>query len=159
MLKLDAMKAHLLRLRSALRRDATPAPGQPGADTDTNTARHHVLRARPRGAAPSVRQVDDEIARQLAEAERRGELRNAPGYGKALADDAGWAQTPDDVRMPFKMLKSAGIVPHEVELLRQRAVLRQRLAAASSADETRQAQQALAELELTLALRLESLRR
>ena len=61
--------------------------------------------------------------------------------------------------MPFKMLKSAGTVPPEVELLRERAVLRQRLAAATSPEATRQAQQALAELELNLALRMESMRR
>ena len=61
--------------------------------------------------------------------------------------------------MPFKMLKSAGVVPHEVELIRERAALRQRLAAATTEDELRAAQQALAQLELTLALRMESLRR
>jgi hypothetical protein len=157
MIKLDTMKATLLRWRAARRRD----PGAPQGTTAGGQADAPLqwLAHQRRNPAPGVRQVDDEIARQLADAERRGELRNAQGFGRPLAEDAGWQQTPDEVRMPFKMLKSAGIVPHEVELLRNRAVLRARLAAATTADETRQAQAALADLELTLALRMESMRR
>jgi hypothetical protein len=154
---LDAVKATLLRWRAARRRQ--PAASPDAAGSGAADAPLQLLARRRGGPAPGVRQVDDEIARQLAEAERRGELRRAQGWGQPLADDAGWQQTPDDVRMPFKMLKSAGIVPHEVALIRERALLRQRLAAATSPEQTRQAQQALAELELALALRLESLRR
>jgi hypothetical protein len=157
MIKLDSVKASLLRWRAARRRDpAAPADAAASGGADTQL---QWLARRRSGPAPGVRQVDDEIARQLAEAERRGELRSAQGFGRPLAEDAGWQQTPDEVRMPFKMLKSAGIVPHEVELLKQRAVLRERLAAATDPDATRQAQQALAELELALALRMESMRR
>jgi hypothetical protein len=157
MIKLDTMKTTLLRWRAARRRESGASPGA-GDGGQADTQLQWLARQR-RNLAPGVRQVDDEIARQLADAERRGELRNAQGFGQPLAEDAGWQQTPDEVRMPFKMLKSAGIVPHEVELLRSRAVLRDRLAAATSADEIRQAQAALAELELTLALRMESMRR
>ena len=158
MSKLDTVKASLLRWRAARRRDPAAAPD--GATTaSVADASLQWLARRRSGPAPGVRQVDDEIARQLADAERRGELRRAAGYGQPLAEDAGWQQTPDEVRMPFKMLKSAGIVPHEVELIRERAALRQRLADATSPDDIRRAQQALAELELSLALRLESMRR
>ena len=156
MFKLDSFQATLLRWRAARRRDPTPPAGTGSSRPD---AQLQQLARRRDGPAPSARQVDDEIARQLADAEKRGELRSAAGYGKPMAEDAGWQQTPDEVRMPFKMLKSAGTVPHEVELLRERAVLRQRLAAATSPEATRQAQQALAELELNLALRMESMRR
>lgn len=155
---LDSLKASLLRWRAARRRDAGAAACS-GEAADARAAELQLLLQRRRGLAPSLRQVDDEIARQLGEAERRGELRSAAGYGRAMADDAGWQQTPDEVRMPFKMLKSAGIVPHEVELLRERAVLRQRLADASTDQDLRNAQQALAQVELALALRMESLRR
>ena len=155
--KLDDVKAALLRWRAARRREVVT----PADTTASQEARLQVqvLARRRTGPAPSGRQVDDEIARQIAEAEKRGDLRGAEGYGKALTEDDGWQQTPDEVRMPFKMLKSAGIVPHEVELMRERAVLRQRLAAATTEDDVRAAQQALAQLELTLALRMESLRR
>ena len=157
MSKLDDVKAALLRWRAARRRDAATPPDAAGRSEARLQVQ--VLARRRSGPGPSPRQVDDEIARQIAEAEKRGDLQGAEGYGKALAEDDGWQQTPDEVRMPFKMLKSAGIVPHEVELIRERAALRQRLAAATTEDETRAAQQALAQLELTLALRLESLRR
>ena len=43
--------------------------------------------------------------------------------------------------------------------MRERATLRQRLAEATTDAETRAVQQALAQVELTLALRMESLRR
>lgn len=158
MLKLDDVKAALLRWRAARRRDQVTTPD---ADADRSEARLQVqvLARRGSGLVASARQLDDEIARQIAESERRGDLRGADGVGKPLHGDDGWEQTPDDVRMPFKILKGAGVLPHEVELLRERAVLRQRLAAATTEDETRAAQQALAQLELTLALRMESLRR
>ena len=157
MFKLDDVKAALLRWRAARRREAA-APEGAGARNEA-ALQVQVLARRRNGPARSPRQVDDEMARQIAEAERRGDLRGAEGDGKSLASDDGWDRTPDEVRMPFKMLKSAGIVPHEVELIRERAALRQRLAAATTEDETRAAQQALAQVELTLALRMESLRR
>lgn len=158
MSKLDDVKVALLRWRAARRRQADAAP-ETEAQRREARIQLEVVARRASGPARTARQVDDEIARQLAEAERRGDLRGAEGYGRRLAEDDGWQQTPDDVRMPFKMLKSAGIVPHEVELIRERAALRQRLAAATTEDELRDAQQALAQLELTLALRMESLRR
>ena len=157
MIKLDDVKAALLRWRAARRREA--APSQDAGARRESALQLQVLSRRRSGAARSLSQVDDEIARQIAEAERRGDLRGAEGYGKPLQRDDGWEQTPDEVRMPFKMLKSAGIVPHEVELIRERAALRQRLAAATTDHDIRSAQQALAQLELTLALRMESLRR
>ena len=157
MIKLDDVKAALLRWRAARRRDAASAPDAAGHSEARLQVQ--VLARRRLGTGPSPRQVDDEIARHIAEAERRGDLRGAESYGKPQTEDDGWQQTPDEVRMPFKMLKSAGIVPHEVELIRERAALRQRLAAATTEAETRAVQQALAQVELTLALRMESLRR
>jgi hypothetical protein len=158
MIKLDDVKAALLRWRAARRRQADAAPESDDQRRDARLQLEVVAR-RAAGPARTVRQVDDEIARQLAESERRGDLQGAEGYGRALAGEDGWERTPDEVRMPFKMLKSAGIVPHEVELIRERAALRQRLAAATTDEDIRAAQQALAQLELTLALRMESLRR
>jgi hypothetical protein len=155
--RMDDVKAALLRWRAARRRADTSPPDSPAQREARMQVQ--VLSRRRSGPGPSPKQVDDEIARQIAEAEKRGDLQGAEGYGRALSEDDGWQQTPDEVRMPFKMLKSAGIVPHEVELIRERAMLRQRLAAATTDEDIRAAQQALAQLELTLALRMESLRR
>ena len=70
-----------------------------------------------------MRSLDEEIARQLAEAARSGELEKAESYGKPLAEAEGWSDTPEALRMPFKILKDAGVVPREVEMFRERAAL------------------------------------
>ena len=51
------------------------------------------------------------IAEQkIREAQERGEFDNLPGRGRPLEldDDAG---VPDDMRMAYKILKNAGVVP------------------------------------------------
>ncbi len=79
---------------------------------------------------PKLELIEDEISRKLAEAERTGELRSAPSFGKPLAADAGWDMTPDELKMPFKILRNAGIVPPEVEFFHERARLREALQSA-----------------------------
>jgi len=102
--------------------------------------------------------LDEEIARRLQAAHDAGELRSAPSYGKPLAEDAAWESTPVGLRMGFRALKRAGYVPPEVELLRQRADLRARLAAEDVPTDQRALAQQLAELEQVIAMRLDGLR-
>jgi hypothetical protein len=103
--------------------------------------------------------LDDHIAEMLRESERNGELRSAPSWGKPLALDDGFDDTPVELRLPFKILKEAGLVPPEVELMRQLGGLRQRLAAHDGGEPERQAlQQRISELQQLIALRLERLR-
>jgi len=103
--------------------------------------------------------LDDHIAQSLRESERNGELRSAPSFGKPLAQVDGFDETPEELRQPFKILKDAGVVPAEVELMKQLAALKQVLA--DTDDEvTRQAlQQRISELQQALSLRLEQMRR
>jgi len=105
-----------------------------------------------------MRSLDDDIARRLEEARASGELTQAESYGKPLAATEGWDDTPPELRLPFKILKDAGVVPREVEMFRERAALRAQLAACADAGETRTLQQRLSELEQAIALRLEALR-
>lgn len=100
---------------------------------------------------------EDEIGRKLAEADRSGELRAAACYGKPLREEPGWDQTPDEFRMPFKILKDAGVVPPEVELFRQRGRLREAQAAATTDEERFALRAQLSELEQKISLRLEAL--
>ncbi len=102
--------------------------------------------------------LEDEIARKLAEAEKSGELRSAQGYGKPFEADAGWDQTPEEIRMGFKILKKAGLVPPEVELFHERARLRAALGAVTTQEERQVLQTSLSSLEQRLAIRLETLR-
>lgn len=101
---------------------------------------------------------DDHIGRALREAEASGELRAAPSFGKPLPVDAGYEQTPDELRLPFKILKDAGVVPPEVEVMREITALQHELEACGDPAAQRMLQQRLAEKRQHLALRLERLR-
>jgi hypothetical protein len=105
--------------------------------------------------------VEDEIGRHLAESEKSGELRSAPSYGKPLDLGDGYDETPAELRMPMKVLKDAGVVPPEVEWMREIAALQAELdALGPQADEAaaRALRRKIAERRQALALRLEKLR-
>ena len=101
---------------------------------------------------------DEVIARHLREAAESGELQRVAGYGKPLPEDAGWDATPEEFRMPFKILKNAGYAPPEVELFHQRAELAALVEAAGTAGEKIALQKKLADLQQKISLRLEALR-
>jgi len=109
-----------------------------------------------------LRLVEDEIGRHLAESEKSGELRAAPSFGKPLNFGDGYDETPAEFRMPMKVLKDAGVVPAEVEAMREIAALQADLDALSASgngdDAARELRQRLAEKRQALALRLEGLR-
>ncbi len=117
------------------------------ADSDRRKAKDAALRSQ-----------DEAIADHLAEAIRSGELKSAPSFGRPLAEAEGWSETPVEFRLPFKILKNAGVIPPEVELFHQRAQLRQQLEGATTESQRLVLQQRLSELEQVIALRLESLR-
>jgi hypothetical protein len=105
--------------------------------------------------------VDDHIGRSLAESERSGELRAAKSFGKPLDFGDGYEQTPAEFRMPMKILRDAGVVPAEVEAMREIAALQAQLEALGpAADEApaRALRQRISEKRQALALRLEKLR-
>lgn len=104
-----------------------------------------------------LREQDDAIAEHLAASMRSGELQSAESYGKPLADAEGWEQTPLEFRLPFKVLKNAGVAPPELELFKQRAALREQLDAAPEAERPA-LRQKLSDLEQLIALRLEGMR-
>lgn len=103
--------------------------------------------------------LDEQIAERLAAAAASGELQAAPSYGRPMPELEGWEATPEALRMPFKILKDAGVAPPELAMFHERARLR--AAVADAPDDAARAplQQRLVELEQALALRLESLRR
>ena len=102
---------------------------------------------------------DDHIGRALRDSQASGELKAAPSWGKPLDFGDGYDQTPAELRMPFKVLKDAGVVPHEVTLMAEAASLRSQWAATADAAEAAAMRQKLTDIEQTLALRLERLRR
>lgn len=108
--------------------------------------------------AQRLQLLDDDIGRALRRSEASGELRQAPSYGRPMAADAGYEQTPDALRMPFKILKDAGVLPPEVETMREITALQQALAASADAAEQHALRQRITDKRQHLALRLERLR-
>ena len=102
--------------------------------------------------------LEDNIGRALSESHASGELRRAPSYGKPLNLGDGYEQTPDELRMGMKILKDAGVVPPEVEFMREIEALRLSLVDAPDTEATRTGQRRLNEMRQALALRLEKLR-
>ena len=113
-------------------------------------------RRKKRDAA--LRSQDEVIADHLAQSYRSGELQSAESFGKPMKESEGYLDTPVEFRMPFKVLKNAGVAPPEVELFHKRAELRRQVEAAANEAERQALQQKLSELEQMLALRLEGMR-
>jgi DNA-binding transcriptional ArsR family regulator len=101
--------------------------------------------------------LEDHIGAHLRDAERSGELRAAPSYGRSLQFNDGYDETPAELRMPMKVLKDAGMVPAEVEAFNRLAELRREAAAATDAEIARRLTQQASELEQAIRLRLERL--
>ncbi|MFZ5904299.1 MAG: DUF1992 domain-containing protein [Chloroflexota bacterium] len=64
----------------------------------------------------------------IREAMARGDFDNLPGAGKPIDLDT-YFDTPEDVRAAYAILKNAGILPQEIELLQDIAALKEKLAA------------------------------
>ena len=85
-------------------------------------------------------------------------LRASEAAGKPLPVDDGYERTPAELRMGYKILKDAGVVPPEVEVMREIAALEVQLRSCPDPVEQRALLQAVAERRQHLALRLETLR-
>ena len=105
-----------------------------------------------------VKLLEDDIGRSLAESARSGELQAAPSYGKPLNFDDGYDQTPAELRMGMKVLKDAGVLPPEVELMQRIAGLEKRAETESSPEAAAALRREAADQRLALQLRLERLR-
>lgn len=105
-----------------------------------------------------LRLVEDHIGRSLAESEKSGELRSASNFGKPLNFGDGFAETPEEVRMGFKILKDAGFVPPEVELMRDIEALTRTINSTTDEEEVCQKRAQLADMRQKLAMSLERLK-
>lgn len=105
-----------------------------------------------------LRLLEDDIGRKLQQSHANGELRSAPSYGKPLNLGDGYEQTPEELRMGMKILKDAGVVPPEVELMQQIEAASVALASISDEVTANEARARLSFMRQQLALRLEKLR-
>ena len=94
--------------------------------------------------------IDEQIRRAI----EAGDFDNLEGKGKPI-DLSGYFAAPEDVRMGYAMLKSNNFVPEEVELLKEIAQLREKIAACDDEAEKKALVKTLHEKNLALSLILE----
>lgn len=90
----------------------------------------------------------------IQEAMARGEFENLPGKGKSI-DLTEYFNTPEDVRVAQSMLKNAGMVPVEIELLQEIAALKESLHSIRGKTELASNRKLLEEKQLQFNLLLE----
>lgn len=95
---------------------------------------------------------------RIAEAVARGDFENLPGKGQPL-DLTAYFSTPSDDRMAFSILKNAGIVPAEVELIKEVEALERQLQNCATPAQTHQLRQRLEAQRVKLALAMERRKR
>jgi hypothetical protein len=98
--------------------------------------------------------VDEKIEEAIA----RGEFDNLPGKGKPLDLDAYFA-TPEHLRMGYSILKSADIIPEEIEVLRQIEGLKKSLDSSISPMEQKALRQQLSAKLISFNMRMEHIRK
>ena len=96
--------------------------------------------------------------RAIAEAMREGKFDNLPNTGQPL-DLEEYFKAPEDMRAAYGVLKSANILPEEVELLNEIGRLDRAMTAAADPTERAMLRRKLEALRLHLAIRLEQKRR
>lgn len=102
--------------------------------------------------------LEDHIGRSLTESEKSGELRTARSWGKPLDLGDGYDETPVELRMGYKIMKDADVLPPEVELMREIETLRLRLETLVDGEAAQALRQRLADKHQQLALTMERLR-
>jgi Domain of unknown function (DUF1992) len=102
--------------------------------------------------------LDDHIGSALEISQRNGELSSAPSWGKPLQFGDGYDETPAELRMGYKILKDAGVLPPEVDLMRRIEAQRQAVAAAADENTAAPLRQQLANMQQQLSWLLERLR-
>src|SRR5215813_7557753 len=95
------------------------------------------------------KKVDEKIEESIAS----GEFDDLPGKGKPLDLD-GYFATPEHLRMGYSILKSADVIPEEMELLRQIEGLRKSLDSSVTGVEKRALRQQLSEKLTNLNMRM-----
>ena len=79
--------------------------------------------------------LQQNVEAAIKEAMERGEFENLHGRGKPI-DQNTYFETPAELRAALTLLKNAGVLPEEVELLKGLASLKESFAAAETAAES-----------------------
>jgi len=102
--------------------------------------------------------IESAIEQKIKEAMARGEFDNLSGSGKPLDLEA-YFNTPEDLRLAFAMLKSNDFVPEEVEIFKEIAELKEKIATGEDEFEKGVLRKRLEERTLVLSMLLDRRRR
>jgi hypothetical protein len=97
---------------------------------------------------------DKLVEEKIREAMRAGEFDNLAGRGKPI-DLRPYFDTPEDLRLAYSVLKSAGVVPEEAELLKEIEALKEALSRSRDDEARARLKKAVEEKTLKLNLMLE----
>jgi uncharacterized protein YutE (UPF0331/DUF86 family) len=90
----------------------------------------------------------------IKEAQERGDFDNLKGKGQPIDLDA-YFETPEDMRLAYSALKSAGFVPPEAELLQEIAALKERLSSTYEESQRNRIKKIISEKQLQFNILLE----
>jgi len=94
----------------------------------------------------------------IKEAQARGEFNNLPGEGKPI-DLTAYFETPEEVRLAQSLLKNAGMISPEVQLLKEIAELRQVQEAVTDETKKQEIKKQIQQKQIELNLMLERQRK
>ena len=94
----------------------------------------------------------------IKEAQARGEFDNLPGEGKPI-DLTAYFETPEEVRLAQSLLKNAGMISPEVQLLKEIAELRQVQEAVTDETKKQEIKKQIQQKQIELNLMLERQRK
>lgn len=94
------------------------------------------------------------IEEQIRKAIEAGEFDNLEGAGKPLDLNA-YFNTPEDVRMGYSVLKSAKVLPEEVDRLKKISEIKEKIKTLTDEDEKRKLTKTLNEKTLAFTLLME----
>ena len=97
-----------------------------------------------------VRGIEELIKHAIA----KGEFDNLPGKGQPL-DLSAYFEAPEDLRMGYGMLKGAGFVPEEAQLLKDIAALREELHSCTDESRRKELSKSIQEKNLNYSLLME----
>ena len=98
------------------------------------------------------------IEQMIREAMERGEFDNLKGEGKPVNLDSYFA-TPEELRAGFSLMKNAGVVPEEIELLKEVGAMKQELSSCKDEEERRKLRKSIDEAMLKYNLLKERYKR
>ncbi|MEI7024374.1 DnaJ family domain-containing protein [Paenibacillus sp. y28] len=91
---------------------------------------------------------------KIKEAMKNGDFDQFPGKGKRLQLED-WSMIPEELRVGFKLLKNAGVLPEEMQLSKEMLTLQDLIRACQSAEEQDRLKRKLTEKQLRLQMLME----